>query len=136
MAKISKEAIRILSERITKKIVENQSKKASVFNKEEKAIIALHERYYKEADALNKKINALVREREKVSNSSYEQLCKLNKMGVYKQTSREGRLITYTKTRSSYNLQKEIHDSLVLGCEFDKKSLETLEKELVEQFSK
>jgi hypothetical protein len=120
MAKVSKEAIQILAQRISK-VVDN-----------------------KKEVAIPTKITKLIDGYNALNQESKELSAKLNSLSV--QLSNLGYCIksSYTsnttiinwvpkqKTISSYN---EIYNDIVLSLEFDKKDLASLEKELIAKYS-
>jgi hypothetical protein len=124
MARVSKEAIQILAQRISK-VVDNK-KEVAIPTKIAKLIDG-YNALNQESKELNKELNA------KLTSLSAQ----LSNLGYYMKSSYINNKCTTSwtnaqKPSSSYN---EIYSDIVLSLEFDKKDLASLEKELIAKYS-
>ncbi len=121
MAKITHRAARILAQRIYDKVHSE---------KKDKPLTEIQKKLIKEYNGVVIEINKLITKKENLINSLHSKSLSYNY-----NTSLKSRSWTHTN-KISFNLIKEIEDDIILNSEFDKLTLEALEKSLVSKYLK
>jgi hypothetical protein len=120
MARVSKEAIQILAQRISKVV---DSKKEVAIPTKITKLIDGYNALNQESKELNAKLNSLS--------------AQLSNLGYYMKSSfiSNKQTISWTTKQNSPSSYNEIYNDIVLSLEFDKKDLASLEKELIAKYS-
>jgi hypothetical protein len=120
MARVSKEAIQILAQRISK----------VVDNKKEVVIPTKITKLIDGYNALNQESKELIAKLNSLS-------AQLSNLGYYMKSSyiSNKNIINWVPKQNPISSYNEIYSDIVLSLEFDKKDLASLEKELIAKYS-